>query len=1419
MRIVVDLQACQSTSHRERGIGRYSLALAKALLRNAGEDEIWVALNGEVGGTIESIRGALSGLIEEPRIVVWRSIGDTALSNPGNGARHAAATQVRDAFLAQLRPDIVHVSSLFEGYLDNVTCSIESEKAFLTSVSLYDLIPLEFADVYLSDPRLRDWYMGRLGELKRADLILGISQYTCRKATELLQIPSARMVPVMAGVEPIFRPREFSTGGSSALLARHGIRRPFVMFTGGIDYRKNFEGLIKAYSLLQPSLRQGFQLVVVCEAHADQRQRLLDIASQQGLHADELVLTGYVSDADLVGLYNLCRAFVFPSLSEGFGFPPLEAMACGAAVIGSDASSIPEVIGVADALFDPCNPESMADRLGAVLTDDAWNARLRKHGLQRAQEFSWDRCAQTALAAMREACGRRRSESNGQRKAESADIKRKPRLAYVSPLPPERSGIADYSAELLPVLSDYYDIEVVIDQEVGGQRWREYVARSYAWFDRNAHCYDRVLYHMGNSALHAQMLGMLERHPGAVVLHEVFLSGVTSHLEMASKVPGYWTRCLYESHGYRALLDRAALDFEQMLERYPCSLPVIRDAEGIIVHNSYCREIADEWFGARTAEGWAVVPLMRVVPDHVPRNEARFRLGLGEEDLLVCCFGILGTTKRNREVLDSWFASALNADPRCRLVFVGGAHDPEYAEDLELSIAGHGASGRVRITGWVEPTVYREYLAAADVAVQLRGSSRGETSATVLDCLAHGLPVIVNAHGSMTELPHDAVKMIPDDFSHRQLADALECMAIDAVERGKLGERGRAYCRRELDPRRVAGLYHDAIERIASNGPHRALGKMADSIAAINLDANDLERLATGVAANQQPRVAMRQLLVDVSELVRRDAKSGIQRVVRSVLSVLLRQPPKGFRVEPVYANPGQRYRYARGFTASFLGLVDSMPADDPIDCDPGDVFLGLDLALDEIPANRAALTGMAERGVELYFVIYDQLPLQRSDCFPVHAYGLFNDWMKAIASLSNGLICISRAVEADVRRHLDTLQVRRDRPIKLGHFHLGADIGSSKPTGGTSREQELAIGGLRDVPSCLVVGTVEPRKGHAQTIDAFDLLWMAGAHVKLVLVGKPGWMTDHMTRRIREHAENGKRLLWFERASDELLQRLYDACTVLLAPSEAEGFGLPLIEASRHGMPILCRDLPVFREVAGEHASYFSGYAAADLAAAVQAWLESHKCGTTPSSKSITWMSWKQSTKRLLDVMLRDRWDGVWKPGACFRFAAYDSNARTDSGGRVRGLVVSDGSPGVIFQTARQAIPAGNYRLQLFGAWRMQPGTARVEIVNASTKCVFADFKITADVGRKNGKLLDTLLIINHDCDELEMRVVGLNDAHIEIMGCALNPISGMADDIGESNVLADETRDSESDDITRYAAERRTVASPLIISPHDVA
>ena len=169
-------------------------------------------------------------------------------------------------------------------------------------------------------------------------------------------------------------------------------------------------------------------------------------------------------------------------------------------------------------------------------------------------------------------------------------------------------------------------------------------------------------------------------------------------------------------------------------------------------------------------------------------------------------------------------------------------------------------------------------------------------------------------------------------------------------------------------------------------------------------------------------------------------------------------------------------------------------------------------------------------------------------------------------------------------------------------------------------------------------------RKGHAQALSAFEQLWASGLDVKLVLVGNRGWMVDDLIRRLQTHPERGKRLFWLEGIGDASLEEIYARATCLLAASEGEGFGLPLIEAARYKLPILARDLPVFHEVAGDHVAYFNGGDADALAAAVCEWLTQYNAGRHPRSDGIRWVNWAESTRALLDIVLRDAWQTSWR-------------------------------------------------------------------------------------------------------------------------------------------------------------------------------
>lgn len=393
-------------------------------------------------------------------------------------------------------------------------------------------------------------------------------------------------------------------------------------------------------------------------------------------------------------------------------------------------------------------------------------------------------------------------------------------------------------------------------------------------------------------------------------------------------------------------------------------------------------------------------------------------------------------------------------------------------------------------------------------------------------------------------------------------------------------------------------------------------------------DPSELLHRRAAVAANAT-RVApsRRQLLVDVTELARENLGAGVQRVVYRIFAELLIEPPHGFRVEPVRLSDDGRYVYARGFLARMLGLPPSgAGADVPVTFEAGDQLLGLDLIRDRAGLARPVLQAMRAKGVGISFVVFDLLPLQHPEWFPPGVAARFEEWLRLVTDCGDRAFCISDVVREDMRSLVEGRGL--GSTMMLASFPLGADLdGWLPPTAGMP---PIEAGSAR----LLMVGTLERRKGHAQALDAFELLWAGGERCELAIVGRVGWLVPGLVDRISGHPELGKRLHWIDGGDDATLLGAYRESTGLLAPSWGEGFGLPLVEAAAQGLPILARDLPVFRAVAGEGADYFLGGSGEELASAIQDWLQRWREGRLADSKAVMQRSWRDSAdvlKRLL--------------------------------------------------------------------------------------------------------------------------------------------------------------------------------------------
>lgn len=1246
MRILIDLQACQSTGSRTRGIGRYSLSLAKAMARQAGQHELHLALNGVFPDAIPDLRREFADLLPHQHIHTWHALTSVSAANAGFDARRVASELVREEAFAQIKPDIVHVSSLFEGLGDDAVTNVHALNMSTTAVTLYDLIPLIHSQQYLGDPTISRWYYQKIQALKNADLLLAISNSSREEALTWLQSPPANVVNISSAVDERFAKTEYAPEVLRELLLRYGLIRPFVMYTGGIDLRKNIEKLIGAYARLPLAIRAQHQLAIVCSVHDADRQRLMKLARDEGLQADELILTGFVADEELPMLYHACKLFVFPSWHEGFGLPALEAMTCGAPVITANTSSLPEVMGFADAMFDPFQESSITQKMYQALVDDGFRASLSVHGLERAKKFSWDASAKTALAAFEEKYVRQQASKKTSIGFSAAKLesKSKPSLAYISPIPPEQTGIADYSAELLPELARYYEIHIVSDQTQTTDPWllANFSLHSVAWFHAHAEQFDRILYHVGNSAYHSHMFDLLRAHPGVVVLHDFYISNIVSHLEHTGMKPNFWTQSLYEAHGYSALVKNARTkNVHEVIWQFPCNAGVVEPAKGIIVHSQFSLTLAEQWYGKQVAQSWTYIPHLRCLPQAFVQSEAKQSLDLKESDFLVCAFGMLGPTKLNHQLLQAWLDSDLARNPNCYLVFVGQNDGGDYGAQLLSDIAQSACAERVRITGFAEPELFKNYLHACDLAIQLRTMSRGETSGTVLDCMAHGIATIINANGTMAELPADALLKLPDTFAQAQLVQAIQHLYQDAQARCELGQKAIQHIRDHHQAFQIGQRYRDAIETYFVSQPldqrdqlYRQLQhKMSVLHPSHLLGDAELQQLAAAIAGNALLRG--KRLLVDVSRLAEVDANSGIQRVVRAILQALINDQLIDGRVEPVILTP-QGLRFARRFTSQLMVFPELQGDGDLLEVGVNDVFLGLDLHFESIIENRQVLQACRDKGMRLLFVIYDLLPILKPEFFADQLVSNFIEWLSTVVNTADGAICISRSVQFELQAWIAEHFPKQVQHFKLGHFHLGADIIEDGLQPNVQIQHQDLQQALTQQTCFLMVGTIEPRKGHTQSLDAFEELWRNGENLCLVIVGGRGWKTDALQARIAAHPELNKRLFWLDQADDAILTYLYRHCACLLAASYGEGFGLPLIEAARYQLAILARRLPVFVEVAGEYASYFEGDSAANLTDAVGLWLTLYRQNNAPGTADMPWLNWHQSAAQLCNALNR---------------------------------------------------------------------------------------------------------------------------------------------------------------------------------------
>lgn len=829
MRIVIDMQGAQSEASGGRGVGRYTRELTKGLIRAYGDSaEVFLALNGKL--ECKKILDEFEDILPRKNIKTWYYHPDVLPAGLVDNNRVHPEELFREWYLHQFNADVIWNPNLQEGYGEpNIATSTKITKGNEIVIStLHDVIPLIYEQDYLN-AQVKPWYLKKIKYACDSDLIITDSIFSKNKIIELLEVNDKKIEYIHLGYDKkqFFSNKDYLTFDT---------KEPFFLYVGGADQHKNLFRLIEAFSKLDNSIKKRYKLVFAGKETLACKDEYIEHAVECGLSARNIEFTGRISDEELIDKLQKCAAFVFPSYSEGFGLPPLEAMACGAPTLAARAASLTEILNDEEASFDPFNIDELAEKMNRVVTDEVFTNNLITRQLARANEFSWEKA---------------------------------------------------------------------------GKQFKEIIDRLVA--------------------------------------------------------------------------------------------------------------------GRKLASSNAM-------------------------------------------------------------------------------------------------TLYSELQLCDDI-----------------------LDVLVN--------------------------DTCE-------EKAKIA--------------------YSIVD-----------SKIFDS---------------------------KRRIYVDTSAVVLEDYVSGIQRVVNGIAINLCKmfEKRRDIEVKAVYSDPSSPHFYISDFNGKKYIKRKTLNNESIAQFKDGDIFIMPDLHPSNIIAKSSMLQRLARRGINVYTVLHDIIPMQYPEFFSKQFVKEYKDYLKAIAQFS-GIIAVSAATMNAYKTWCKKEKVEFPSYFVLNYNHSGADIEKANPSKGLPEDASILLRKMKNSQTVLMVGTIEPRKKQELVLAAMEHIWLSGADVNLVFVGRNGWQMEEFVAEMEKHKEYGKRLFWLSGISDEYLELIYEHASGVLIASLEEGFGLPIIESAKKGKPILLRDIPVFKEVAENNAYYFSGNDTKELSAVIEKWLDLIKKDEAPKSANIKYYTWEESVRLLIQKIDAD--------------------------------------------------------------------------------------------------------------------------------------------------------------------------------------
>ncbi len=709
---LIDLRALQDPNYAERGIGRH----ARALLDHARAGLPDARLIGLADPNLPPLPAAVRGLVDSVRGSAY------------TGALRGPCCHVQ---LSPMTHDPLFVARLLH------------HPAIPAATVIYDFIPLDEPDRYLPSAEARLDYHVSLRWLARHQMFLPISADAGARLRAVLGAADPRIAVTGAPLAPAF---ESLPPGQP----KH------VLVVAGPDPRKNPDCPVRAHA--RSRVMQALRVpLVITGAYPpgwlDERRRA---AAALGGAPELVQAPGHLSEPALLALFADALCVVAPSRAEGFSLPVIEAMAAGAPVLASDIPAHRELL--TDALF-PADDDRALARLLDHAADPAWRDAARAR-----QSPVWPRFRAEAVAARAWSAIRRLAPG-----AAPAAPRHRPRVALLTPLPPDPSGVADYSASTCAELGKRVELHVLTPTAGPVRPQGVTTVAPLSALPLLSSRFDRVVGVLGNSHFHLEILRLLLRHGGAVIQHDGRMLDL-----YASQISLPRTERMAEAELGRPL--RPDEIWQWLSGDVPPGALILAEiaacAEPLMLHSrASVAEVARRYHTPATHLPFS---LYRTVPDPelapTARREARARLGVGPGQILLATFGYVHPTKAPAECI--WALDLLRAwGVDARLHFAGAALTP--LAPLQRLVNDLGLTPHVSLGGdYVTEQAYRDHLVGADLGLQLRTSGPGSVSGALADCVAAGLPSVASAAIADAIDAPDYVRAVPDNPSPVLVAEA-----------------------------------------------------------------------------------------------------------------------------------------------------------------------------------------------------------------------------------------------------------------------------------------------------------------------------------------------------------------------------------------------------------------------------------------------------------------------------------------------------------------------------------------------------------------------------------------------------------------------------------------------------------------------